>query len=225
MMPSAILFGLENVLTDQRASLLLFGERFVAHYAPYLGQARVEDVQNLIIEVAEDNVRPLPDRWELLQDALPWVQVPPAKALRDYWYQTLGYCAQPARRLYTTLNALHEQHIKLGIIANGVSDIHNQIIETLGIRNFMDVILLSEIVQLKKPDRRIYELALSELKTKAHRTWYIGDHPTVDIIGATQAGLVGVWLRGRYPWSEEIAKPEYIIEQLDDILALAGISH
>ncbi len=224
MMPSAILFSLDNVLTDQRATLLAFGERFWAHYTPHLGLTQLDEVQKLIIEVAEENNRALPDRWEVLQDALPWAQVPSAKALRDYWYQTMGACAQPAKRLYTTFNALRERHIKLGIIANGTAEMHNRMIETLGIRHFMDVVILSDAVQLKKPDKRIYELALGELKAKAHRAWYVGDHPLIDIVGATGAGLIGIWLKGYYPWPNGVNKPEHIIEQIDDLLPLVGIA-
>jgi putative hydrolase of the HAD superfamily len=40
-----------------------------------------------------------------------------------------------------------------------------------------------------KPDPRIFELALTALDRRADETWYVGDMPAFDVVGARRAGL------------------------------------
>ena len=40
-----------------------------------------------------------------------------------------------------------------------------------------------------KPDPRIFDLAIDALDVDTAHTWYIGDMPGIDVVGARRAGL------------------------------------
>lgn len=47
----------------------------------------------------------------------------------------------------------------------------------------------SGAVGVMKPDPRIFEIALTALGLRADETWYVGDMPAFDVVGARRAGL------------------------------------
>ena len=66
----------------------------------------------------------------------------------------------------------------------------------------VDVHIISESVGIKKPAPRIFEIALQELRLDASECWFLGDHPENDVLGASAAGLCGVWFRASTPWPD-----------------------
>ena len=81
----------------------------------------------------------------------------------------------------------------------------------------MDVVLISEREGVRKPDREIFARALRRLELQADESWYVGDHPDVDIRGAADAGLAAVWRLTPY-WPEPVA-PHLRINGIDELLA------
>lgn len=55
----------------------------------------------------------------------------------------------------------------------------------------------------RKPNRRIFELALEKAGLEAADVWYIGDQYQCDIVGAANAGLFPVWYLGATKRQEE----------------------
>ncbi len=49
-------------------------------------------------------------------------------------------------------------------------------------------------VGVDKPDPRIFRIALDALDVAAERSWYVGDTPAIDIVGARDAGLSPILL-------------------------------
>lgn len=60
--------------------------------------------------------------------------------------------------------------------------------------------MISEAVQVQKPDPRIFAHALAEIGCVAVHTWFVGDHPLNDVLGAAAVGLQPIWLAGVQPW-------------------------
>lgn len=44
-------------------------------------------------------------------------------------------------------------------------------------------------VGVEKPDPRIFRIALDALDVEADKSWYVGDTPAIDVVGARRAGL------------------------------------
>ncbi len=60
----------------------------------------------------------------------------------------------------------------------------------------MNLLSPQAIIFLRKPNKRIFDLALEKAELKPSQVWYIGDQYECDIKGASNAGLFPVWYTG-----------------------------
>lgn len=218
--PRAILFDLDNTLTNRTASIEAFAHRFHADFVARHQVAHQDELVPIMVDADGGGYRPLDDRWRFLQGAISWHIQPTTEELRDYWYQILGVCAIPADGLDLALGALKAKQIRLGIITNGPTILQNATLDCLKIRDYMDCIIVSETVGIRKPDPQIFQLALSQMELSASDVWYVGDHPNNDIIGAQSAGLTAIWIRGFHEWTDTTHQADYTIDDLAGLLKL-----
>jgi putative hydrolase of the HAD superfamily len=59
----------------------------------------------------------------------------------------------------------------------------------LNLRKYMKTIIISEEVNIRKPNPEIFQLALSRINSINETTLFVGDNPLWDIKGALDAGL------------------------------------
>lgn len=110
------------------------------------------------------------------------------KLLEDYVQNFNKFvCAIP--NLYKVLDFLKNKDIKMGIITNGKTNFQMRNIEALHIKDYFDVILISEKEGMKKPQPEIFIKALDILKIESSYSLFIGDHFENDIKGATNIGM------------------------------------
>jgi putative hydrolase of the HAD superfamily len=118
----------------------------------------------------------------------------------------------------STLSALLERGVALGVITNGRVETQAAKLQRLGLEPFFPVSLISEREGVRKPDRRIFERALARLGVEARDAWHVGDHPLADVAGASAAGLTAVWRH--VPYWPEPATSSHTIFTLAELLAL-----
>lgn len=106
----------------------------------------------------------------------------------------------------------------LGIITNGRGQFQARAIDGLGIRDYFDALLISEIERVRKPQLEIFQRALKRLGVAASDSVFVGDHPESDIAGAKDARMMTIWKRN-LSWTEA-EKADAIIDQLDEIPAI-----
>ncbi len=93
------------------------------------------------------------------------------------------------------LRALADTGVRLGIVSNadGVIGARLRQLEILqvgpGPGVEVDCVIDSGAVGVMKPDARIFELALEAIGVDAESSWYVGDMPGIDVVGARRAGL------------------------------------
>ena len=138
-----------------------------------------------------------------------------AKLLDHFWDSYDAHCHLPEDTL-VTLSALRDSGAQMGIVTNGQSDRQNRKIDVLGIREFFDVIVISEAEGLKKPHPEIFRRAVKRCKTSSHESVFVGDHPVADIEGAIGAGLAATWKKVPYWNMDRDDVP--VIERLAEIL-------
>ena len=195
MNPRAILFDLDDTLNDRQATLKIFVEHFLQEFAFKLEPISFD---NLLLEyqrVDAGGYRPRDQVHELLAKSLLWLEPMNPEILLEFWYELFPKLSIPMPHARETLIALKTRGIKLGLVTNGKSKIQNRKVGTLGLRDFLDLILTSEDISIKKPDPRIFEIALKRLQLEASQVWMVGDHPVNDVLGARGAGLTGVWFK------------------------------
>lgn len=91
------------------------------------------------------------------------------------------------------LQALHGRY-KLGIIANQSAGTEERLVQ-FGIRDYFDVVVASAEAGVAKPDKRIFELALSQAGCSAREACMVGDMLDNDIVPAAEMGMSTVWVR------------------------------
>jgi len=89
-----------------------------------------------------------------------------------------------------TLQAL-SKYSEMGIIANQSEDIL-ELIEKTGFGRFFKVQAISSSLKLKKPDRKIFELALKQAGRHAKDCIMVGDRLDTDICPANTLGMTSI---------------------------------
>ncbi len=117
------------------------------------------------------------------------------------------------------LDFLKEQGIRTGVISN-ISYCGEALVErisnTMPNHEFEFIIATSEYM-FRKPNKRIFMLALEKAGLSAEDVWYIGDNYDCDVIGARNAGIFPIWYRGaiELPYTEQ--EDVLVIERWDDL--------
>ena len=220
MNPRAILFDLDDTLNYRQATLKIFVEHFLQEFRSKLEPISFDDLLLEYQRVDAGGYRPRDQAYELLAKSLPWLEPMNPETLLTFWYELFPKLSIPMPHARETLIALKTRGIKLSLVTNGKSKIQNRKVDTLELREFLDLILVSEEVSIKKPDPRIFEMALERLQLEALDVWMVGDHPVNDVLGARGAGLTGVWFKNvSHVWPDDAARG-LEIETLQDLLEL-----
>jgi HAD superfamily hydrolase (TIGR01662 family) len=120
-----------------------------------------------------------------------------------------------------TLKTLREKGYRLGLISN-TSDDRNvqQLVDRFELRRYFDTILTSAGCGIRKPDERIFHLALEYFGVTPERTAMVGDTLDADILGANQVGMYSIWITRRVdvPGEGELTiQPQAVITALKQI--------
>jgi putative hydrolase of the HAD superfamily len=218
---SCVLFDLDNTLTDRTTTISRFSSRFLGDFQPELRSTVTLEAVHQVMRAGDGGgYRPKETMFREIQSMLDWVQVPDISVIADYWYQVSAECMQLRVGAAETLDSLRERGYPLGIITNGKTLVQNATIDAVGIRDYFSLILVSETVGVRKPDPRLFQLALEELQCQGQATLFVGDHPQSDIEGARGAGLQTAWLAGMHPWPLELEPADYILSDLPQLLAI-----
>lgn len=77
-----------------------------------------------------------------------------------------------------------KQHYKLHIITNGFEEVQTKKLKNSKIAAYFDTVTTSEAAGVKKPNPRIFEVALKAALTTPEKSMMIGDTYEADILGA-----------------------------------------
>lgn len=87
------------------------------------------------------------------------------------------------------LRRIRETGLPVGILSNGFVEVQHRKIESAGLKDLIDIIVLSDYIGVNKPDKRLYEHAMRVSGIpEPQRHIMIGDNPDTDIAGAINAG-------------------------------------
>lgn len=108
---------------------------------------------------------------------------------------------------------------RIAAVTNGNADIY-----TTELAGFFDVAVSAAEAGIMKPDPAIFELLQQKTGVAAGSILHVGDHPCDDIEGASRAGIRNVWLnRQQTDWSSTAVEPDYIVENLYQLLEILGL--
>lgn len=90
------------------------------------------------------------------------------------------------------LRAVRE-HCRTCVITNGIVATQRMKMQSCNLESLLDEVIISEEVGAKKPDRRIFEIALQKTDCRPEQAVMVGDSWPFDVIGARKAGIAAVW--------------------------------
>ena len=225
LVPQAILFDLDETLTDRTRSICHYAARFRSDFADHLAATAISTIAEAILRADVRGYRPREERLHDFSQRLPWRTVPQVSHLRRHWETGFPRAIVAREGLAETLSALHAQGMRLGIVTNGEVQFQEPKIRHLAIGRYLSTVVISEAVQVQKPDPRIFAHALAELGCRAADTWFVGDDPVNDVLGAAAVGLRAIWLTGVRPWPPDRPASQWQIAALREIVELVHSEH
>jgi len=128
------------------------------------------------------------------------------------------------------MRQLRERGVRVGILSNASSDLLD-LLAALDILPHCDFTVVSAIEGTKKPDRRIFEVALRRSGAEPGEAVHVGDMYVEDIVGARAVGIRPLLMDrgelGMFPHHPESAHhaPENVevVRNLADVLAAIGV--
>jgi putative hydrolase of the HAD superfamily len=122
-----------------------------------------------------------------------------------------------------TLRQLRERGYRLALISNASDDPNTQVlVDKLGARELFEVIISSAALGVRKPNPKIFLVALEHMDLQAGKIAMVGDTLGADILGARNAGIFSIWIKrhantpGNQAHSDTIF-PDAQIETLSDL--------
>ncbi len=141
----------------------------------------------------------------------------PASDLNTAFLNAMADICAPLPGALALLSAL-KGNTRLGIITNGFTALQQIRLERTGLRDFFDLLVISEQVGVAKPDKKIFDYALTQMGNPAReRVLMVGDTAESDILGGINAGLSTVWLNAHGRELPAGITPDKQVASLDEL--------
>lgn len=141
------------------------------------------------------------------------VSLSPEQIDKIFW--DIAAPGKPTEGIMEFLDFLHNARIRTGVISNicyAGKVVEERISKMLPNHHFEFILATSEYM-FRKPNKRIFELALEKAGLHPEEVWYVGDQYECDIVGAGNAGIFPVWYLGAvdipYEKKQEVVTVEH----------------
>ncbi len=122
------------------------------------------------------------------------------------------------------LATIRKAGYKTALIANGDSVGARNILKRCGLQGYFDAIVISEEAGIAKPDKRIFQIALKDLETKAENAVMVGNRIDADVRGAKGMRMKSVLFKWNDRYNETINNEEdssdFVISSLSELLGI-----
>ena len=99
--------------------------------------------------------------------------------------------------VYEVLASLAKKY-ELALISDAQWTFAEPEMAMLGLTRFFKFRILSSRFGFKKPDVRLFDMAMKKLMIKPEESVYIGDNPPKDLVGAKKAGMTFILFRSEF---------------------------
>jgi YjjG family noncanonical pyrimidine nucleotidase len=138
--------------------------------------------------------------------------------LNSDFLSTMAEISTPLDGAYNLIKALKNKKVKLGIITNGFSDLQWVRLERTGLKQYFDVVVVSEEVGVAKPNIGIFKHALNAMgNPDPSKVLMVGDTPETDILGGSAVGMATCWLNTKRLQTPEITMPTFQVSSLKEL--------
>ncbi|MFG3168371.1 HAD family hydrolase [Streptomyces sp. NPDC048200] len=197
-----ILFDLDETLIDRGAALRGWARQFVrSRHLSY-------NLESFIC--ARLRERACPENFVELREILSLTDDP-----CDLWREYVDGVARSVHcfpGVRTGLDALRSAEWVIGVATNGEGDIQRAKLAATGLVPLFDGISISGEVGVRKPERRLFEVAAEQCgMCLSAGGWMVGDNPETDMEGARKAGLRTLWVANGREWPGGLREPNVMV--------------
>jgi putative hydrolase of the HAD superfamily len=89
------------------------------------------------------------------------------------------------------VQAMKDSGLRIGVVSNAEGRVEVDL-AAAGYEGMFETVVDSHVVGVEKPDPAIFKLALERMNAEAATAVFVGDVPSVDVVGARAAGLAPV---------------------------------
>lgn len=188
----AVFFDFDDTLQSRKGAYRLYCEDFLTKYFPGISkqerEKKLDEMEEHVDGGYKDREVYFPEMIALWH----WENHPPLRELYDSFNNDFGKHVVLLDGAVDVLKKLKEKGYILGAVTNGVSSLQNTKLDTAGIRELFDVVVVSGDIGIYKPDRRIFDEAARRAGVENEKVLFVGDHPINDIKGALGAGMKAI---------------------------------
>ena len=229
---------LVRILTDDGMEQIF---RSIAHFLTYQGiDLHRHQVRDLYFEHMKEQRQASPEEhpefdavgiWRSILQAhlTEFTRALPAEKLEQMplflaeMYRGISRCRL---RLYPhvreVLDVLRERY-PLAVVTDAQSAYARAELHKVGLLDYFDPIVVSGDHGYRKPDRRLFQLALDRMGVAAEHALYVGNDMHRDIFGAQEAGMTTVMVESDQGADVYLdCVPDYTITDLRDLLTILG---
>jgi putative hydrolase of the HAD superfamily len=160
-----ILFDLDNTLHDKATSLKRCAHALYERYSAYINGDQHTFLRRFVEE--NERIQPKTTVFETLRTTFD-IAPETAQEMFQEFDRTFHTYAQVFNGVLETLTMITSSGAKIGCVTNGRDVFQRNKILALGLDRYVDVVVTSGAVGIKKPDLRIFEVALSLLGVVPH---------------------------------------------------------
>lgn len=191
-MIKAILFDLDGTILDRKSSLIKFIDYQYEKFMGYLNHIDKNTFKSKFIELDQNGYVWKDKVYAQLIDIFNITGLNVDDLLDDYIHNFCEQCL-PYPNLKDTLDILSSNNYKLGIITNGKYPFQYHNIKSLKIEQYMDVILVSEKEEIKKPNPLIFKRAANKLDVDLCECLFVGDSFKNDYEASKTSGMHSIY--------------------------------
>ena len=229
---------LVRILTDDGMEQIF---RSIAHFLTYQGiDLHRHQVRDLYFEHMKEQQQASPEEhpefdavgiWRSILQAhlTEFTRALPAEKLEQMplflaeMYRGISRCRL---RLYPhvreVLDVLRERY-PLAVVTDAQSAYARAELHKVGLLDYFDPIVVSGDHGYRKPDRRLFQLALDGMGVAAEHALYVGNDMHRDIFGAQEAGMTTVMVESDQGAAVHLdCVPDYTVTDLRDLLTILG---
>ncbi|MBQ5776373.1 MAG: YjjG family noncanonical pyrimidine nucleotidase [Bacteroidaceae bacterium] len=140
-----------------------------------------------------------------------------AQRMNEYYLDTLALQTQLVPYAIELLDYLTRRGYSLYILSNGFIEVQHKKLQSAGIEDYFERMVLSDEIGINKPDRRLFDYALEVTHSQAADTLMIGDNYDADILGAMQAGWGQIYF-DRNHRGITAQEPQHTVHSLKEVM-------
>jgi putative hydrolase of the HAD superfamily len=192
----AVLFDLDGTLLDRDETFRRFLRSQAKRFWGLVSESDVESYVAYAMKVDRHGSQPRP---QVFADLAAFLGQGPEigdEMNRDFAARFPEECVskEGAEELIEILTGEY----RLGLITNGWEQVQERKVSRLPYVSQFQVVLISGVEGVRKPDREIFARALQRIGVEAEEAVFVGDNPESDVAGARGAGMSAVWMEATH---------------------------